>query len=88
MLREHERDSLPVTVLQLPLPQVGVKTLRLWVPVVSQVLLNPPHVPQPPYVTPPQETPLVLRLQERDSLPVTVPQLPLPQVGEIGRAHV
>jgi hypothetical protein len=53
------------------------------VPVVSHVLLKPPQLPQALVVTPPQETPLVVRLHERDSLEVTVPQLPLLQVGVI-----
>ncbi|MFT5355605.1 MAG: hypothetical protein ACI9KE_002824 [Polyangiales bacterium] len=52
-------------------------------PVVSHVLLKPPQLPQALVVTPPQETPLVVRLHERDSLEVTVPQLPLLQVGVI-----
>ena len=45
VLREHERDSLVVAVLQVPEPQVGVMTERLWVPVVSQVFEKPPHAP-------------------------------------------
>ena len=81
VLREQERDSLVVTVEQLPPPHVGVMTLRLCVPVVSQVLSNPPQAPQLPVVTVPHDVPLVLRVQERDSLVVTVEQLPPPQVG-------
>ena len=70
-----------VTVEQLPLPQVGVLTSRLRVPVVSQVLVNPPHALQLPKVTVPHDNPLVLRVQDSLWEVVTVPQLPPPQVG-------
>ncbi len=48
VLRVHDRDSLVVTVPQLLLLHVGVNTLRLCVPVWSQVLEYPPHAPQLP----------------------------------------
>ncbi|MFT5355606.1 MAG: hypothetical protein ACI9KE_002825 [Polyangiales bacterium] len=81
VVRLHERDSLEVAVPQLPPLHVGVITLRLCVPVVSQVLEKPPQLPQAPFVTLPHDAPLVVRLHERDSLVVTVSQLPLLQLG-------
>ena len=48
MEREQARDSLVVTVPQLPALQVGVMTERLWVPVVSQTFEKPPQAPQLP----------------------------------------
>ena len=81
--RVQLRDSLVVTVPQLPLLHVGVITLRLWVPVVSQVLAKPPQAPHAPKVTLPQDVPFVERVQLRDSLVVTVPQLPPLHVGVI-----
>ncbi len=48
MLRVQLPFWVVVTVSHEPELHVGVKTLRLRVPVVSQVLENPPQLPQPP----------------------------------------
>ena len=52
--------SVDVTLLQPPPLHTGEVTVRLWVPVVSQTSEKPPHAPQSPYVTVPQEVPLGL----------------------------
>ena len=48
MLRVHDSFSVVSTMSQLLPLQVGVKTLRLRVPVVSQVPEKPPHDDQDP----------------------------------------
>ena len=41
-------DSAVVGYVHAPATHFGVVTVRYWVPVVSQVLANPPHAPQLP----------------------------------------
>ncbi|MFT5355604.1 MAG: hypothetical protein ACI9KE_002823 [Polyangiales bacterium] len=48
VFRVQDSDWLVVTVPQLLLLHVGVNTLRLRVPVVSQVLMNVPQAPHEP----------------------------------------
>lgn len=60
--REQGRLSLVVVLAQVAAPHVGVVTLRLCVPVVSQVLENPPQELQAPYITVPHEIPSVSRI--------------------------
>ena len=79
MLRLQLPVSDEVAVLQLPLEQVGVKTLREREPVWSQPLEKPPQLPHPPVVTVPQELPSVSREQPRFSMVVFASQLALAQ---------
>ncbi len=81
MLRVQERVSVEVLLPHEPPPHVYVVTVRDCVPVVSQVLVKPPHAPHDPYVVEPQEFPLVLRVQASVSLAISVVHDPSVQRG-------
>ena len=76
MDREHARFSVVIGIVQLPPLQTGVVVVRLWVPVVSQVPLNPPQDDQGVLSTEPQERPEVSREHARLSLVLDAAQLP------------
>jgi len=79
VLREHDRDSVVVELRQVPVPQSYVVTVRVCVPVLSQVLVYPPHADQAPYVVEPQDVPSVSRLHDPVCVDVDVVHDPVVQ---------
>jgi hypothetical protein len=60
-----------------------VVLLRLWEPVVSHALANPPQELHAPYVVVWQVVPSVVRVHEVDSLVTTFVHAPAEQVGVV-----
>ena len=76
MLRLQEPVSVVAPSSHAPPAQTGLVTLRVRVPVSSQVPLNPPQELHPPMLAVPQVPPSVPRMQARDSEETWAAQVP------------
>jgi hypothetical protein len=76
---------IPVDIMLVHAPalQVGVVTVRDWVPEVSHVFAKPPHAPHAPIVTAPHELPSVTRVHACISVDIVVEHVPPLQWGVI-----